>query len=222
MESSKNRKITYINVDFQEIAKELRWLDASSDRRNAWERFSPSNADIDKLFKKYKCVEFTENFFDSEPGYDNAEEFLMYMDYITLQGANDAVTGTGFYEAVKAVADTSRQKFSTEDHTLREYRKAYNKIHKQIQDYNRERIKSCNWIEVHAEWNWDGDQEVVDRLAKEEMAMIKSAPVHKRDRLWIRKEEEENEIKVYYYGRDWLYVDYVWSFVPRKTTEATD
>ena len=211
----------YINIDFQELTKTLRWLDSTDNRQNTWQQFSPSTTDIDKLFKKYTCTEFLENFYDSEPDYNcSNEEFHMYMDYIVQQKTEDDVTGRGFYEALKATANEPVQKFSKENHTLREYKKAYNKIHKQIQEYNSKRIKFCNWVEVHAEWNWDGNQDSVDRLAKEQMLKIKSAPVHKRNRFWIH--ETKNEITIYYYGRDWLYVDYVWSFEKKETTCLKD
>ncbi len=209
----------YINVDTQEIANEL-WrisLDFKYDHHNGWTRYAPTNAEIDILFKDYKCLWFIENFYDNEPDY-NEEEFLMYMDYVRRNHIlGERLTGTGFFEAILMQGDKERQTkghYAKQEHTEEEEEAAFDKKRKLRKDFEKKRIYFNNWVEMHEEGNWEPTQEAVENIAKISMQEVKKSPVHKRDRFWILKQDDK--IRIYYYGRDYLEVDYIWSFEKSK------
>ena len=203
----------YINIDFEEIVSTLRFLDSTGNRNNPWKRFAPSIVDIDRLFVSYDCVEFCENFYDSEPEY-NDEEFHMYMDYLNVikeagELPNGTITGTLFWELLMG-SDKETHRYSKQQHTLKEYKKAYDKILRLNNEYNVRRIKHCNWQEPYFNGNWGMSQEYVNTLAKNKLYAVKKSPIHKWNRLWILTTKKR--ILVYYYGRDYQMVDYVWAF----------
>ena len=225
---------TYINLDMELLFKELTFCNFSNNRTLSWKRYKPNTKTIDKLFKEYKCNEFIENFYDSEPDYDD-EEFKMYMDYIAKHKTNDAVTGVGIFEALVYMNDEDRKKkkrFSEKEHTAKEIKVAYEKIRKQQQDYEEKRIRFNNWQEPHFEGNWGVTQDKVDSIAKKQLKEILKGAISITDRLWILEIPKEavpknmkdwngvinsDCIEIYYYGRDWLGIDYCWSMQRRKT-----
>ena len=200
----------YINIDYEQLFEMLRWLDATDNRKNPWKRFAPANSDIDKLFKDYECVEFLENFYDSEPDYDD-EEYNMFLDYCSANKTKDSMAGCALYR----ILINEGECFSKKPHSPFDYKMAWVHVRKQQKEYEKKRIVFCNWTEPHMEGNWGATQESVDDLAKSMMYQIKKSPIHKRDRFWIHT-EPNNQICIYYYGRDYLECDYVWLMQKRE------
>ncbi len=201
----------YINIDFAELHKFLTMLDNSCSRDRHWEQFNPSSSDIDILFANNYCEGFYEHFYDSEADYDD-EEFLMYMDYCCTHKTDESVTGRGFYEAMLACSGEEEcDRYSKNKHTHSEYRQAYNKVRKQMREFNSKRIRFNNWVEINEKGNFKATQQEVDSLAKAVMYEVKKSSVHKRNRFWIIR-KEDGSVLIYYYGRDYMEVDYVWVF----------
>ena len=222
----------YINIDFEQLFKRMHSLfDVISDEdrwnheTRDWTRYKPTYAAIDTLFREYECYEFLEEFYDNEPDYDE-EEFHMYMDYIEQQKTDDEVTNGGFFEALVAMpqeGEPKKKHFASKAYSLNVLKQAYDKIRKQQEDYEPTRIKVNNWVEIHTEGNWGATQKQVDSLAKQCMIAVKKADkqegIDNTDRFWIKDakyvdlntKEEFKYLLVYYYGRDYKQVDYVWS-----------
>ncbi len=218
---------TYINIDFELLYAELQFCGYIADCRNNWKRYKPTIKDIDNLYKHYKCLEFMENFYDSEPDYDD-EEFKMYMDYIVKYKTDDDVTSAGLFNALLYMNDKEKLKtkrFSEKKHSDAELKEAYKHIIKLQKEYNPRRIAFNNWQEPHFAGNWGVTQEQVDILAKKTLKAVKQAKVENRDRLWIIdipfkelpknfwswSEKITSDLRIIvYYGRDYLGVDYVW------------
>ena len=200
----------YINVDVEELNKMLSFL--SSGRVGNWKRYAPSSRDIDILFKNHYADEFLEYFYDSEPDYDE-ETHNMYLDYCTIRGKNELVTGVDFYEIC---LKSDKDRYSEKDHILKELKSAYHTIVKQRDAYNKKRIRFNNWVELHECGNWDSTQEEVDSLGKITLTDMKKSPLHKHDRFWIFKDKDNWDILIYYYGRDYIQCDYAWVMKKRK------
>ena len=225
--------VNYINLDMELLFQQLTFCNFSNNRALSWKRYQPTRRIIDKLFQDYFCVEFMENFYDSEPDYDD-EEFKMYMDYVVKHKTDDEVTGTGFYEAIVYMNDDDRKKkkrFSEKDHTAKEIKAAYEKIKRQQQEYDEKRIQFNNWQEPYFEGNWGLTQKKVDSIAKKQLKEILIGEIPTTNRFWILEIPKEDVpkgmkcwnkkinsdcIEIYYYGRDWLGVDYCWSMQRRE------
>ena len=71
-------------------------------------------------------------------------------------------------------------------------------------------IEFNNWIEVYSNGVWGISQKDVDKISKEHLKNIKRCGVSYNGRLYIA--EKEDSIFIYYYGRDFALVDYLWIF----------
>ena len=231
---------TYINLDMELLFQQLTFCNFSNNRCLYWKRYQPTNRIIDKLFQDYYCEEFMENYYDSEPKYDD-EEFKMYMDYIVKHNTDDEVTGTGMFNALSYMIDDEQKKkkrYAEKEHTAKEIKAAYEKIRKQQEDYNEKRIRFNNWQEPYFKGNWGYTQKRVDSIAKKQLKTILKSDIPIKDRLWLLEISKDNIpedmkgwngriqvdcIEIYYYGRDYLGVDYCWSMQRRvKNMNTTE
>lgn len=71
-------------------------------------------------------------------------------------------------------------------------------------------IEFNNWIEVYSNGVWGMSQKDVDKISREHLKNIKRCGVSYNGRLYIA--EKEDSIFIYYDGRDFALVDYLWIF----------
>ncbi|MDE6015834.1 MAG: hypothetical protein K2H41_09090 [Acetatifactor sp.] len=117
-----------------------------------------SNKFIDRLFNHYYLEELCENFYDSEPEFD--EEVNMYKDYETA------------------------------------------------------RINFNNWQEPYFKGNGGMSQRYIDSYGRSILKRIRNFPKSIKDRLYVA--QKEDQIRIYFYGRDFLERDYWFIFRNRK------
>lgn len=199
-----------IKVDKGLINEELK-----RDRKNGFEFHyrKLSNRFIDWLFRHYYLHEMCENFYDSEPDFDD-EEFNMYMDY---QNSHE-MTGLTFWNIVSNLEEIEEKKedfrYSKEPHTIEELKAAHDKVVQMYKDYEEHRIKFCNWQEPYFKGNWGMTQKYVDDLGKYTLKKIRNFPKSIKNRLFVT--QKDDQIRIYFYGRDLLKVDYWFIFMKRK------
>lgn len=153
-----------------------------------------SNKFIDWLFNKYYCHEMCENFYDSEPEYDD-DEFDRYMSYNSL-------------------LENDYYKYHKGDYTKEELRQSYNNIIKKRKDYESKRIEFCNWQEPYFKGNWDMSQKYVNNIAKYTLKKeIRNVP-NIKDRLFVSIDKDK--IRIYWYGRDIKEKDYWFIFLRKE------
>ena len=161
-----------------------------------YKRLKLSNKFIDKLFNHYYCHEMCEFFYDYEPDYDELE-FDKYMTYCSiLEG-----------EYINYCED--EKEYPTE-----ELRQAYINILQQRRDYESKRIEFNNWIEVFGKGIWGMSQYRVDEAARDTLKEIKKSRVSLKDRIYYAEKDEQ--IRIYFYGRDFMWADYWFIFMKRK------
>lgn len=172
-----------------------------------------SNRFIDWIFRHYYIHEMCENFYDDEPDFDD-EEFNMYMDY---QNCHE-LTGLSFWNIVSNLEEIEEKKedfrYSKEPHTIEELKAAHDKIVQMYKDYEETRIRFCNWQEPYFKGNWDMSQKYVDSLGKSVLKNIRNFPKTIKDRVYIA--EKDDQIRIYFYGRDFWKKDYWFIFKKRK------
>lgn len=172
-----------------------------------------SNKSIDRLFNHYYIEELCENFYDSEPDFDD-EEFNMYMDYQNLY----QLTGLTFWNLVSNMEEIKEKKenfkYSKQPHTQEELKAAYDKVIQMYKDYELERIKFNNWQEPYFKGNWDMSQKYVDLFGRDTLRRIRNFPKSIKNRLFIAYKDDQ--IRIYFYGRDFWKVDYWFIFKKRK------
>lgn len=94
-----------------------------------------------------------------------------------------------------------------------------------------ERIKRCNWQDAHYKGAWGVTQQQVDNYAKKTLLHVSKAKMPHKDRFWTLiipkdcipsdlnswdgKVKEECRM-IFYYGRDYLYMDYLWTMEKRE------
>lgn len=199
-----------IYIDEKLIEKEL-----ERDRENGFVFSYRKLSDkfLDRLFNHYYIAELCENFFDSEPEFDD-EEFKMYMDY----QKNCRLTGMSFWNIAINLEEIREKKeaftYSKQPHTRQELKEAYDKVIRMYKEYEPKRITFNNWQEPYFEGNWGMSQKYVDRFGKETLKKIRNCPFSAKGRLFIA--EKDDQIRIYFYGRDYLQVDYWFIFVRRK------
>lgn len=177
-----------INIRTDLIDKDL-----SRDRERGYEYHYKklSNRYLDWLFRHYYIFEMTEWFYDSEP--DIEDELLnMYLDY--------------GYTSHKRI-------YSEYPHTHEELKDAYMTVCQIYEDYEQDRLEFNNWIEVNGEGIWGWSQKDVDEYGKRILKRIKKFPTSIKDRLFVA--ESDDDIRIYFYGRDLWKVDY-WFIFKRK------
>ena len=81
-----------------------------------------SNKFLNWLFRHYYIQEFCENYYDSEPDYDN-EEFNMYMDYCyNVIPMKSDLTNTALFNII---LNPDAKQYSKEPHSIEELKQAY-------------------------------------------------------------------------------------------------
>lgn len=172
-----------------------------------------SNRFINRLFNHYYLAEMCENFYDSEPDFDE-EEFCMYMDY----RASYKLTGLTFWNLVKNMDEIKEKKenftYSKQPHTLQELKEAHDKVVQMYKDYELKRITFNNWQEPYFEGNWGMSQKYVDTYGRCTLKNIRNYPLSVKDRLFVA--EKDDEARIYFYGRDFIALDYWFIFIKRK------
>ena len=164
---------------------------------------------LDWLFRHYYVREIVENFYDSEPDFDE-EEFNMYMDYPSCE----KLSCLAIWNIVSNIDEIAKQKsnfkYSKEYHTIDELKNAYNKVNQMYKDYEKIRIEKLTWQEPYFEGNWGMTQRKVDSFGRYFINKIRKYPKSIKDRLYVS--EEKNEIQIYFYGRDVWEKDYWFTF----------
>lgn len=172
-----------------------------------------SNRFIDRLFNHYYLEELCEFFYDSEPDFDD-EEFNMYMDYQN----SHKLTGLTFWNLVSNMEEIEEKKenfkYSKQPHTKKELKEAHDKVVQMYKDYEQTRITVNNWIEPYFKGNWDMSQEYVDSFGRSVLKHIRNFPKSIKNRLYFAKKDDQ--IRIYFYGRDFWEVDYWFVFSKRK------
>ncbi len=168
---------------------------------------------IEKLFNHWYIHELCENFYDSEPDFDE-EEFNMYMDYQNFH----ELTGLTFWKLVTNMEEIKEKKeklkYSKQLHTKEELKAAHDKVVQLYKDYEQKRINFNNWQEPYFKGNWDMSQEYVDSYGREILNRIRNFPRTIKDRLYFS--ESDDQIRIYFYSRDFWKVDYWFIFRKRK------
>lgn len=161
------------------------------------------------LFRHYYVREIVENFYDSEPDFDE-EEFNMYMDYPLCEKLSCLAIWNIVSNIDEIAKRKSKFKYSKEHHTVEELKNAYNKVKKMYKDYETVRIEKLTWQEPYFEGNWGMTQRKVDSFGRYFINKIRKFPMSIKDRLYVS--EEKNEIQIYFYGRDVWEKDYWFTF----------
>ena len=171
-----------------------------------------SNKFLNWLFRHYYIQEFCENYYNSEPDYDN-EEFNMYMDYCyNVIPMKSDLTNTALFNII---LNPDAKQYSKEPHSIEELKQAYEKIIKMRKDYESRRIEFCNWQEVNFKGNWGMTQNTVDENAKRTLRYIKKCfPTSIKERLYYA--QKDDLILIYFYGRDLWDIDYWFIFKKKK------
>ena len=149
--------------------------------------FNPNKKSIERLFRGYTVEEFLENSFDSTPEIDK-----------DLQAKAHA------YEF-------HRSEISADE--LNDCKQAFDAMNQLYADYEERRILSSVWCEVYGEGIWGLSQFKVDKIAKDTLHKLKRSPVSYNGRMFYA--ETSDTVLIYYYGRDYLMVDYWWTFKKR-------
>ena len=169
----------------------------------------PSKKYLDWLFRHYYVREIVENFYDSEPDFDE-EEFNMYMDYPSCEKLSCLAIWNIVSNIDKIAEQKSKFKYSKEYHTIDELKNVYNKVNQMYKDYEKIRIEKLTWQEPYFEGNWGMTQRIVDSFGRYFINKIRKYPKSIKDRLYVS--EEKNEIQIYFYGRDVWEKDYWFTF----------
>lgn len=160
-----------------------------------YKQFNLHNSLISKLKNHYICESMYENFYDSEPEYDD-DIFDKYMDYYDYLNGNYSLD--------------IKDRYYKEECTIEELKQAYNTILQQRENYEQKRIEFCNWQEPYFNGVWEMSQKQVNNIAISTLKEIKRYPMSNKKRFYIS--EYDNRINIYWYGRDYKYVDYWFRF----------
>lgn len=167
---------------------------------------------LDWLFRHYYLREIVENFYDSEPDFDE-EEFNMYMDYPSCEKLSCLAIWNIVSNIDEIAKQKSKFKYSKEYHTINELKNAYNKVKQMYKDYEKIRIEKLTWQEPYFEGNWGCTQRGVDSFGRYFLKKIRNFSKPIKDRLYVS--ENHDEIRIYFYGRDVWGKDY-WFVFERK------
>lgn len=75
-------------------------------------------------------------------------------------------------------------------------------------DIVKDRLTYLVWIEPYGEGIWNMSQATADKVARNSLKYVRKTNVKKDGRLWIAYEDDY--IFIYWYGRDFMEVDYWW------------
>jgi hypothetical protein len=187
-----------INIRKDLIEKEL---ERDINNGYIYHKFNLHNKFIDKLLNHYYCVEMCENWYDSEP---NVDEYISDMAYMYEDGIDDVIYTKEYI----------KEKYNI-NYTIEEAKKCsieYNRIYK---EYNNSegRLTFNNWQDPCGEGIWGMSQKQVDKIVYNIFKSIQKFKVSKKDRLYISYKNDE--IRIYFYGRDFNELDYWFIFKKR-------
>lgn len=174
-------------------------------------RYKPTkltNRFIDNLFRHYYVHECCENFYDSEPTFDD-EEYNMYLDF------RDSITITPKTFWKIAIGENRDDfKFCKQEHTRVEMKAAYLRVTEEYEKYEPKRIEKLTWQEPYFKGNWDMSQEYVDSISRNFINKFKKLPVKKDGRIFMAKDNDR--LDIYIYARDVMKTDFWFIFKKRK------
>ena len=159
---------------------------------------------------EFACEAAVEKFYDSEPDFDD-EEYNMYLDYQN----KFRITGRSFWELVTNMdenGDIANKKFSKQEHTPEEYKRAYEKVTQMYEAYEERRMNFNNWQELYEEGNWDMSQNYVDRFARSVLNRVRKSAYSKAGRIYYAEDKQEGLISIYICLRDIKSADYFLNF----------
>lgn len=167
-----------------------------------------TNRFIDSLFCHYYVHECCENFYDSEPTFDD-EEYNMYLDF------RDSITITPKTFWKIAIGENRDDfKFCKQEHTRDEMKAAYLHVMEEYEKYEPKRIERLTWQEPYFKGNWDMSQEYVDSISRYFINKFKKLPVKKSGRIFMAKDNDR--LDIYIYARDVMKTDFWFIFKKRK------
>ena len=103
-------------------------------------------------------------------------------------------------------------KFSKQEHTPEEYKRAYEKVTQMYEAYEERRMNFNNWQELYEEGNWDMSQNYVDRFARSVLNRVRKSAYSKVGRIYYAEDKQEELISIYICLRDIKSVDYFLDF----------
>ena len=139
------------------------------------------------------------------------EEYNMYLDYQN----KFRITGRSFWELVTNMdenGDIANKKFSKQEHTPEEYKRAYEKVTQMYEAYEERRMNFNNWQELYEEGNWDMSQNYVDRFARSVLNRVRKSAYSKAGRIYYAEDKQEGLMSIYICLRDIKSVDYFLDF----------
>jgi hypothetical protein len=187
-----------INIRKDLIEQEL---ERDTKRGYIYHKFNLHNKFINKLLNHYYCHEMCENWYDSEP---NVDEYISDMAYMYEYGINGKIYTKEYI----------KEKYNI-DYTIEEAKRCSierDKIYKKYNNSER-RLTFNNWQDPYGEGIWGMSQKEVDKLAYDTFKSIQKFNVSKKDRLYISYKDDE--IRIYFYGRDFNKLDYWFIFEKR-------
>lgn len=96
-------------------------------------------------------------------------------------------------------------------------KQAFIEVKRQIEDYrnSEDRLTHNTWQDPYCRGIWGMSQKQVDSMSRRILKYeIKRSEVSSRDRLYIGK--KDNQIRIYWYGRDVVYCDYWFIFLRKR------
>jgi hypothetical protein len=187
-----------INIRKDLIEKEL---ERDINNGYIYHKFNLHNKFIDKLLNHYYCVEMCENWYDSEP---NIDEYISDMAYMYKYGTAGKIYTKEYI----------KEKYNI-NYTIEEAKRCSierDKIYKEHNNSER-RLTFNNWQDPCGEGIWGMSQKQVDKIVYNIFKSIQKFKVSKKDRLYISYKNDE--IRIYFYGRDFNELDYWFIFKKR-------
>lgn len=187
-----------INIRKDLIEKELK---RDIDNGYIYHKFNLLNKFIDKLLNYYYCVEMCKNWYDSKP---NIDEYISDMAYMYKIGTDGKIYTKEYI----------KEKYNI-NYTIEEAKKCSierDKIYKKYNNSER-RLTFNNCQDPYGEGIWGMSQKEVDKLAYDTFKSIQRFNISKKDRLYIS--HKDDEIRIYFYGRDFNELDYWFIFKKR-------
>lgn len=165
---------------------------------------------LEKLLRHYFCESAVEKFYDSEPDFDD-EEYNMYLDYQN----KFRITGRSFWELITNMDENgaiANNKFSKEEHTPEECKRAYEKVKQMYEAYEERRMNFNNWQELYEKGNWGMTQNYVDKFAGSVLNRVRNSAYSKAGRIYYTEDRQEGLMTIYVCLRDIKSVDYFFDF----------
>lgn len=194
-----------INIRKDLIEQEL---ERDTKRGYIYHKFNLHNRFIDKLLNHYYCVEMCKNWYDSEP---NIDKYILDMAYMYEDRTEEEINDKDNYFTKYYI----KEKYNKE-YTREEAKRCY-EIEKQLyEEYkNSERkLTFNNWQDPYKEGIWGMSQKEVDKIVYDTFKFIQKFNISKKDRLYIS--HKDDEIRIYFYGRDFNKLDYWFIFKKRN------